>query len=242
MTNLSHSAQQSGWEDYPAGQWDERKPISWLHDWPFWHYCLETYGDISQPVLELACGNGRITRQMLSLGYQVVAVDVNPRFLSRAQQYIPSEQQDKVTLLLQDVVHLDVNAQFQIVIMADWAFPALLTQADLVQFFARLREHLQPNGIFAFNTPFPSVRQLGLQQDENGWYWPDSRRFDVLTQIETRYSGGILLQFRHTTLAEIQLLGQGVGLEIIEQYGNVDRRPLRGLLGDDLTLIMRKVA
>lgn len=242
MSDLSYSAQQSGWEHYPAGQWDERKPLSWLHDWDFWRYCVTQYGDINEPVLELACGNGRITRQLAVLGYEVVAVDVNAHFLSRAQAAIPEASRARVTFLLQDVVQLAVGRAFSIVLMADWAFPALLTQADQLQFFRALADHVQVGGIFAFNTLFPSVQQMGLVQIEDQLMWPDGRRFDPLTQIETRYSGEIPLQFRHTTLSEIELLGRMTAFVIVEQYGNVDKRPLRGVAGDDLTLIMRKVA
>lgn len=240
MTNRSYSAQQSGWEDYPAGQWDERKPISWLHDWDFWRYCVERYTNPNSAVLELACGNGRITRQIAQLGYPVVAVDVNPHFLSRAQSNIPEPLRDQVTFFLQDVVHLHIGQPFSTVIMADWAFPAILTQADQLQFFRSLAEHVVAGGIFAFNTPFPTVQQLGLMADGEQWRWPDGRTFDPIAQVETRYSAEIPLRFRHTTLAEIELLGQMTGFKILERYGNVDRRPLHGIAGDDLTLVLQR--
>ncbi len=243
MSDLSYSAQHSGWEDYPAGQWNERKPISWLHDWDFWHYCIQQYAaDSNQPILELACGNGRITRQIALLGYDVVAVDVNAHFLSHAQLYLPKDVREQVTFVLQDVVQLTIGRQFQAVIMADWAFPSILTQADQLRFFHTLATHISIGGIFAFNTPFPTVQQIGLLAEGERLVWDDGRHFDPLTQIETRYSGEIPLRFRHTTQAEIELLCHISGFRIIEHYGNVDRRPLRGLVGDDLTLILQRVA
>lgn len=239
--NFSYSGQHSGWHDYAATDWASRKPLDWLDDWPFWRYCAEKFaGD--GPILELACGNGRITRQLLLNGYTVVAVDINPHFLNHALQVIPDEYRTSVDFHLADVVMLDLDQQFQLAIMADWAFPALLTQADQRQFLTRLAKNLMPGGLFAFNTPLGSTRQIGLVQTDDGLQWTDdpTRRFDALTQVETKQSGSQTIRLRHNTLDEIQLLAELADFKIIEQYGNVDRRPLRGVAGDDLTLILQK--
>ena len=241
MDDLSFSGQNSGWQDYAGAAWDERKPLNWLHDWEFWHYCAAKYAD-SQPILELACGNGRITRQLAMANYTVVALDINPHFLSRAQHNIPAKHRAQVDFYLQDMVHLALEGEFQLAIMADWAFPAILTQTDQRQFLARLADHLRPQGIVAFNTILGSTRQLGLVEIDGQLVWPDEgRHFDALTQIETQWSGDYRMQYRHNTLDEIKLLSELAGFAIIEQYGRVDRRLLRGLPGDDLTLILRKV-
>lgn len=240
MDELSYSGQYSGWKDYSGAAWDARKPISWLHDWEFWHYCAEKYAG-GKPILELACGNGRITRQLALAGYATVAVDINPHFLSRAQQAIPTELQSNVEFYLQDMVHLAVEGEFQLAILADWAFPALLTQSDQRQFLARLADHLLPQGILAFNTILGTTRQLDLVEVDDQLIWAgENRSFDALTQIETNHSTDYPIQYRHNTLDEIKLLSELAGFVIIEQYGRVDRRPLRGMAGDDLTLILQK--
>ena len=46
--------------------------------------------------------------------------------------------------------------------------------------------------------------------------------------------------FRHTTLQEIELLGHIADLNIIEKYGQTDKRALTGHPDDNLTLVMRK--
>ena len=242
QNEMSLSAQQSGWQHYPADLWDQRKPINWLHDWEFWKWCADTYAD-DKRVLELACGNGRITRQLALSGYSIVAVDLNPHFLNRAVEHLPTSVKDNVCFILQDVVNLDVEGQFSLAIMTDWAFPALLTQIDQLAFLERLAHHLCIGGIFAFNMPFPSIRQLGLTQAKGRGQlkWADDGHcFNALTQIEEKQSGSQSIQLRHTSLFEIQLLGRLTGFELIAQFGGTDRRPLRGLPDDDLTLILRK--
>lgn len=221
---LSESGRASGWHDYPAEEWEERKPVTWLHDWDFWEYCVQQYAD-ANPILELACGNGRITRQLALSGYRVVAVDINPHFLNRAIDHLSEGLKEQVKFVLQDVVHLSLSEEFALALMADWSFPALLTQDDQIKFLENLRKYLVPRGIFAFNTPL-----MGSQR---------SKQFDLLTQVETRESGGNLVRLRHSTLSEIRLLARLTGYEIIEQYGGVDRRPLRGAVGDDLTIVLR---
>lgn len=228
MDDFSTSAQTSGWQHYPGEVWDERKPITWLDDWPFWEYCAQHYATPDTPILELACGNGRITRQLALAGYAVTAVDLNPHFLSRAATYLPEQVRSFVNLMLQDVINLDLDRQFTLALMADWAFPAILTQDDQLRFFERLGRHLMPNGVFAFNTPL-----LGTS--------PIAGQFDPLSQIETKTSADNTIRFRHNTLSEMELLGKLTGFEIIEAYGGVDKRPLRGQVGDDLTLVLRYV-
>ncbi len=222
---FSESGRQSGWYDYPAEVWEERKPVTWLHDWAFWEYCVRKYATANEAVLELACGNGRITRQLALAGFQVIAVDINPHFLNRAVSHI--DQIDMVRFVLQDVVHLSLGQRFSLAIMADWAFPALLSQADQILFLENLNLHLHSGGVFAFNTPL-----LGAQQCE---------QFDVLTQIETRVSNDKTIRLRHSTLSEMELLVRLTGFEIVERFGGVDRRPLHGKLGDDLTLVLRRI-
>lgn len=244
MDNLSFSGEKSGWHDYPADQWDSRKPITWLPDWPFWKWCAETFSHNS-PILELACGNGRITHQLVLDGYEVVAVDINPHFLNRALNTVSKTRfRENASFYLQDVVYLAIeHPPFHLAIMADWAFPSLIIQDDQRKFLTRLNQHLVEGGIFVFNTPFSTPQQLGLQPHPSGsgLYWPtDGRTFDPLAQVETRSSGTRELKFRHTSLEEIRLLAEITGFEIIDVYGGVDRRSLTGMPGDDLTLVFRK--
>ena len=243
--SMSDSGRQSGWVDYPSELWDERKPIDWLDDWPFWEWCAASYANAT-PILELACGNGRITRQLALAGYAVAAVDINPHFLSRATDHIsklPEDVKARVEFYLEDMVELQLGRQFALALMADWAFPALLTQADQLSFLRRLADHLLPGGYFAFDTIFPTVRQLGLtpRDSSEGLEWAGAERtFDPIAEIETRMSAGQVMRYRHTGLSEIRLLAEMTGFEIVECFGGADKRPLRGLPGDDLTLVLRK--
>lgn len=63
--------------------------------------------------LDLGCGSGVLTRELMSLGAHVVAVDGSPEMLRQAQRFIGSEDEKKVTWIQSDVEalpRLSINA------------------------------------------------------------------------------------------------------------------------------------
>jgi SAM-dependent methyltransferase len=240
--DISESARNAGWLHYAAEVWEQRKPVTWLPDWEFWQWCARQYAG-NDPILELACGNGRITRQLALSEYSVVAVDINPHFLNCAANHLPAPIRDHVEFVLQDVVQLQLPQVFSLALMADWAFPAILTLEDLLTLFQHLAACLKPKGVFALNTLYPTERQQGLQSSPGSSLlkWPgEERYYDPISQVETKRSDVYQIRLRHTTLSEIRLLGGQTGFEVIELFGGTDRRAFRGLPGDDLTLVLRK--
>ena len=248
---LSQSAKESGWISYPAEVWDEERPPDLVHDLPFWQYCAEKYGD---PILDLCCGNGRITIPLAELGYEVVGVDINLGFIASAQRRV-KETADaghglKVSFRVGDIVNLGLERTFRLAIMSDWAFQVLLTQEDQLSFLRALREHLMPEGAFAFNLFVPFGRQQGLIERDDKYQWPPDlsyhsgapRTYDPASQIETFAEPNIHpIKIRHTNLAELWLLFRQTGFEIAELYGDVDRRPFTGTSDDDYTVVARRV-
>ena len=52
---------------------------------------------IGKRVLEIGCGDGRLTWRYASQAAQVVAIDPNPEKISRARQDLPKELSDRVS-------------------------------------------------------------------------------------------------------------------------------------------------
>jgi len=247
---LSQSAKESGWISYPAQVWDEERPPDLVHDLPFWQYCAEKYGD---PILDVCCGNGRIAIPLAKLGYEVVGVDVNPGFIASAQRRVEEVADTghplKVSFRVGDIVRLSLERTFRLAIMPDWAFQVLLTQEDQLSFLRALREHLMPEGAFAFTLFVPFGRQQGLIERNDKYQWPPDpsyhsgtpRTYDPVSQIETLAKPNIHpIKIRHTNLAELRLLLWQTGFEIAELYGDVDRRPFTGTSDDDYTAVARR--
>lgn len=247
---LSQSGKESGWASYPVDVWNIKRPPSLIGDLPFWQYCAEKYGD---PILDLCCGNGRITILLAELGYEIVGVDINREFIVSAQERLKNMVDIgcnfKVSFHVGDIVDLNLERAFKLAIMPDWSFQVLLTQDDQLSFLQRLRDHLVRDGVFAFNLFIPFHRQRGIIEKHNVYVWPPDhsyhsgapRAFDAVSQIETMVESNLHpVKLRHTTLSELKLLFRLTGFEIVELYGDVDRRPFTGNRDDDYTIIARR--
>lgn len=252
----SESELKNGWSSYPADVWNQRRPPDFLEDLQFWKYCAEKYGS---PILDVCCGNGRISVPLGQLGHEIIGIDINAGFIATAQdrtsRLISRGEQVKVSFRLGDVVHLDLDQRFRLAIMPDWSFQVLLTQEDQLSFLKALHNVLVPGGAFAFNLFIPFHRQRfhrqsGLVEKDGGYEWPSNpsyhdgapRTYDPVRQIETLVEWNIHpIQLRHTTLAELKLLFQITGFEIAELYGDDDRRPFTGADDNDYTIIVKSI-
>lgn len=249
--SLSQSARENGWISYPAEVWNQKRPPSLIDDLPFWLYCAEKHGD---PVLDLCCGNGRIAIPLAKSGYDVVGVDINQHFLGSAEKQVRRMRRAgydlKVSFSADDIVGLKLQRTFRLAIMPDWSFQVLLTQEDQLSFLKRLRDHLMPGGAFAFNLFIPFDRQRGLTEKEGAYEWPPDpsyhsgapRTYDPVTQIETLVESNIhLVELRHTSLSELELLFRLTGFQITELYGDVDRRAFTGGTAQDYTIVATRI-
>lgn len=104
------------------------------------------------PVLEIACGTGRVCIPIARLGFQVTGVDIVPGMLQQARS--------KSAGLLIRWVHGDARTfelgeQFRLIYLTGNAFQAFLTRADQEALLSRVRAHLHDEGLFAFETRNP---------------------------------------------------------------------------------------
>lgn len=248
--SLSQSVKENGWISYPVDVWNEKRPPILLGDLPFWQYCAEKYGD---PILDLCCGNGRITIPLADLGFEIVGVDVNRDFIASAQHRLKkmadTSRKLKVSFHVGDIVNLELSRAFRLAIMPDWSFQVLLTQEDQLSFLRRLREHLVRGGAFAFNLFIPFHRQRGLIEKDGLYEWPPDpsyhsgapRSYDLVSQIERLVESNVHpIKIRHTNLSELKLLFRLTGFEIVELYGDVDSRPFTGNTDNDYTIVARR--
>lgn len=137
--------------------------------------------------------------------------------------------------------------------LPDWSFQVLLTQDDQISFLQCVHHHLRPGGAFAFNMYqafWPLLKARPHDKHLNLMYVgtePPYRVFDPVTQLiydrkNTKYSR---LE-RHTTLSEFNLLLKLTGFKIAELFGDIDKRPFKGLgvgakESDDYTIVAEKL-
>jgi SAM-dependent methyltransferase len=113
------------------------------------------------PILELACGTGRVLLPLARQGYDVTGVDVSPAMLEVAHRKVAAESlADRVTLVQQDMRDLVLDRRFNLVFVAVNSFMHLLTLDDQLAALARVRQHLNPGGLFLLDLFNPDLELL----------------------------------------------------------------------------------
>ncbi len=106
------------------------------------------------PVVDLACGTGRMFVPLLRDGHDVVGVDRAVPMLERAARRLsrlPSARRARGALIRGDLRAIAFRPRFALAVCAFHSIQHLVATDDLLQFLARVRESLLPDGWFAFD-------------------------------------------------------------------------------------------
>ena len=103
-------------------------------------------------VLDLACGTGRMTRELAARGYDMIGVDGSAEMLSEACR----QKRDGILYLLQDMRSFELYGTVGAVTCCLDSVNYLLTEKDLQTCFWLVHNYLDPGGLFLFdvNTPY----------------------------------------------------------------------------------------
>jgi SAM-dependent methyltransferase len=131
--------------------------------------CAAFYRDLAErtggPILELACGTGRLTIPLALDGHEVVAVDASSAMLRAARAKAKAEKVD-ITFVNGDMRALDLGQRFPLVIVSCNSLAHLTTTEELKSCLRSIREHLAPGGLLAFDIVNPDVRDLARSHSE----------------------------------------------------------------------------
>ena len=141
------------------------------------------------PVLEIACGTGRIALTLAEHGLDITGVDASGGMLAIAQRKVatlPDVVQRRISLVAQDMCELNLQRTFGCIFVAFRSFQHLLTIELQRKALAAMRHHLAPGGRLALHLFDP---RLDLLIDETMQY-PTLSGIDPATQ--RRYAGEML--------------------------------------------------
>ncbi len=108
--------------------------------------------EIGDPVLEIACGTGRVSIPIARLGFSVTGLDIVTGMIERARNKsvgLPAHW------IVGDARTFDLGEQFRLIFLTGNAFQAFLTNADQEALLQRVYTHLHDEGLFAFETRNP---------------------------------------------------------------------------------------
>lgn len=146
-------------------------------------YYVDLARQASGDILELACGTGQLTVPVASTGLPTVGLDLSAPMLAAAKQRATARRVS-IEYVPGDMRNFDLGRKFALIFIARNSLLQLHSTEDLLAFFAAVRRHMAPGGIFAFDVFNPNVRLLAR---------PSGQRFPVF-QVETEPFGKLSVE------------------------------------------------
>src|SRR5262245_53605148 len=205
------------------------------------------------PVLDVACGTGRIMLPCLKAGVDVEGLDLFAGMLTRLRQkaaalgFEPRLHQANMSTFR-------LPRRYALIMIPFNAIVHNLTTDDQLATLRSCRDHLEPGGLLAFDTYFPGPAciagpsgrrelEIEIRHPETGLpvrLW-DTRTFDLVEQLQHSYNEIELLDAEGKVIAihpskttvrwiykaEMELLLLAAGFARWRILGGFDGRPLR---------------
>ncbi len=213
------------------------------------------------PVLEVACGTGRILIPCMQAGVDIDGLDLHPAMLNALKTKAGALGLHP-RVYAGDMRDFTLPRRYALIFVAFNGFVHCLTTADQIRALKVFREHLSPAGLLVFNIFYPGLEFLSEAQGvpvlEREIVDPvtgkmtriyDTRTFNRVEQVQhsdieiqqLRSDGTIEVSeksetdMRWTFKPEMELLMRIAGFAHCEIYGGFDRRPLTR--EDDLMVV-----
>jgi len=206
-------------------------------------YYLALAKRLGGPILDVACGTGRLTRAIATAGIPITGLDLMTPMLARARALTGDLS---VTWVEADCRTMRLGRKFRLALMTSHSFQHLITDEDQDTFLARLFEHLEEGGRFAFETRNPTDCDW-LDTDWEKWRTvSDTDGHTVEVWMKSTYDQHKLLEYieferkvletgevhasetllRYTDVEQLNLRLMDHGFTVVEQYGNWMCHPL----------------
>ncbi len=132
---------------------------------PFYVRYAKMYGS---PVLELACGTGRITIPIAKEGLSVIGLDFSEKMLDHAKRKSKENDLD-IEWVQGDMINFSLNKKFCTIIMPGAAMNWIVDNKSMENCLINVRKHLKQNGRFIFDAFNPD---LDILQREGSKIYP----------------------------------------------------------------------
>jgi SAM-dependent methyltransferase len=210
------------------------------------------------PVLELGCGTGRVLLPIAADGIECVGLDQSPRMFDVVQRKrLPSA----LRLVLARMQDFDLGGErFRLIFSAFRSMQHLYTVEDQLACLARVRRHLAPGGLFAFDVFAPNLERIAQAEEpetEEARFEEDGvevRRYTAVSRdhpnqmmrVRMRYErrrgtevlGNDVVEFRmrYFFRYEIEHLLARAGFDDVRVHGGFDERPYDYVSGETVVV------
>jgi SAM-dependent methyltransferase len=240
-----------------------------LYDWEHDQYLVDVDVHLAfarrfgGPVLELACGSGRLLAPLAEAGFDVTGVDSSPAMLERARQRLASAGL-QATLVEQRLQELHLEGRYRAILIALDSFGLLTSRDDQLRALRAAKRHATHDGRLILDLSNGNVRgasepgeelahDLTMPDPETGRpitkfilrrVRPAEQLDELMFFYDEQDERGYLrrsmveLKLRWFTRFELELLLQSAGWQVDEVYGNYDLEPF-GPESDRLLVVAR---
>lgn len=183
-------------EPYGDGAWYDAEYVHIRADVPLYRgVAREARG----PILELAAGTGRLSFPMAEAGATVLATDLGPSMIARAEEKLARSEPElrgRLRFEVADMRSLRLDARFDRVVLGFNGLMHMLEDDHVDAVLATARHHLAPGGRFHLDlfTPYPQLperdpegrydpQQMIEPRTRERWWVTESNRYDPRRQV-----------------------------------------------------------
>jgi len=140
------------------------------------HFYLDLARQIGGPVLELACGTGRVLLPIAREGIAIHGVDNSAPMLAELEKKLQREPKDVRELV--STVHADIrsfrsNQRYPLVTIPFRPMQHMYTVEDQINTLKTAAHHLEPEGVLAFDVFYPKYEMTfsGIESEILDFEW-----------------------------------------------------------------------
>ena len=129
-----------------------------IDDIPFYeHWAKQTNG----PILELACGTGRIAKHLIESGFNYTGLDLSAVFIDHCRSNFPNGK-----FTTGDMCDFNLGQKFDLIFIPFNSFLHLYKEDEMTQCLKSIQNHLSDNGKFLLDIFVPDPEFLYRDPDK----------------------------------------------------------------------------